>query len=411
MSLKRDDIFLLGLTILIGVLTGLIAIGLHDLLKIIQKLAYGYVDGQFLVLSRSVPIWRRVVSVSLGGLLAALAWYLLQKKQPLVSIKGQLKQATLGKRPSFFQHLTHALTQILLVGMGGPVGKEVAPRELGALISGQLTSRFQLSTEKRELMIASAAAAGLSAVYQTPIASFFFLFEGMKAKKNWSSVQLGVLMILVATYTARLGIAPKPTYQVTQLTNSSSTWLLALVLGLCLPPFGLIFRNLVQKMEQERIKKVSILWWLPLSMILVAFASIFFPEILGNGRDTVQAAFLGLSWPYALSLLIVKGSLVLLALKAGAYGGTLTPGFAMGSLMGLLIGLLFFSWLPNLSLAEASIIGAGTFLSVSMATPLTAIFLTMTFTGQTFLTLPPVFLSVGLAYVITKIINNKKIRR
>lgn len=399
MVAKGNLLRLLSLTLLIGVLTGLVAIGLHDLLKIIQQVAYGYTDGQFLVLSREVPAMRRSLAVILGGLLAALAWYLLQRKAPLVSIKGQIKQVRQGQKPHFFQQVAHALTQILLVGLGGPVGKEVAPRELGALIGGKLASWFKLSVEEQELLIASAAAAGLSAVYQTPIASFFFLFEGMKARKNGKSLLLGLLMILAATYTARLGIAPKPTYQVAQLSQHWSSWVLALILGLLLPPLALTFRTWVQKVEQTRVKDKRIFWTLPLSALVVALASLFLPEVLGNGRDTVQAAFSGLSWSYALALLVVKMLLVLLALKAGAYGGVLTPGFALGSLLGLLLALFLQSYLPETALATASVLGAGTFLSVSMATPLTAIFLTMTFTGQTFLSLPPLFLSVGLAYV------------
>lgn len=398
MSVKRGLLGLVLVTLLVGVLTGLVAIGLHDLLKLIQQLAYGYVDGQFLVLSREVPAWRRSVAVVLGGILAAFSWYLLQKTSALVSIKGQIKQVRQGRQPHFFRQVAHALTQIVLVGLGGPIGKEVAPRELGALIGGKLASRFQLSLEDQELLIASAAAAGLSAVYQTPIASFFFLFEGMKAKRNWRSVLLGLLMILTATYTARLGIAPKPTYQVALLSTDWSTWLLALILGCCLPPIALTFRSWVQQVGATRTKDKRLFWSLPCSMLVVAGLSVFLPEVLGNGRDVVQAAFSGLTWSYALALLAAKTVLVLLALKTGAYGGVLTPGFALGSLLGLLLGLFLSPWLSSAIVPAASLLGAGTFLSVSMATPLTAIFLTMTFTGQTFLTLPPLFLAVGLAY-------------
>lgn len=397
---------LVGLTILIGLVTGLTAIALHDILKVIQTLAYGFSDGKFLVLASQVSSVRRSLAVMVGGGLAAICWYLLQKNSPLMSIKGQIDGLEMGKIPHLGRQLGHALTQILAVGFGVPVGKEVAPRELGTLWAGYL-SRRGLAVADRKILLAAAAAAGLSAVYQTPIASVFFLFEGLKAKKSWQTLVLGSLMIGTATLVANLGIVAKPTYQVTRLDWSLETFLLALLLGLILPPLALWFKAGVQRVQVGRIKDKRLLFTLPVSMVLVAGLAGLFPEILGNGRDTVQAAFLGLPWPYALALLLVKILVVLLALKSGAYGGTLTPGFAFGSLLGLLLGTGLLTVFPNLSVPMASVLGAGIFLSVSMATPLTAIFLTMTFTGQSYLSLLPLCLGVGVAYLVQALMIKK----
>ncbi|MGT2925934.1 chloride channel protein [Streptococcus cuniculipharyngis] len=404
MTTKTYGWRLLGITLVSGVLTGLVAIGLHDLLKLIQELVYGYTDGQFLILAKQISPLRRALVLILAGPLVAVCWYFLQKKAPLLSIKGQIAGLSRGTYPRFWQHLGHGLTQILAVGMGVPVGKEVAPRELAALLAGKL-SRARLSRRDQEVLLAAAAAAGLSAVYQTPIASMFFLFEGMKAPKNWRSLSLGLIMITTATWVANLGIAAKPTYQVTQLDWAKETWVIAVLLGLLLPPLALWFKQGVQRVQASRVKDGKIFLWLTTSMVLVALLALGLPEILGNGRDAVQAAFLGLSWSYALALLVIKTLVVLLALKSGAYGGTLTPGFALGALLGLLLATGLVGFLPDLSLPMASVIGAGTFLSVSMGTPLTAIFLTMTFTGQSYLSLLPLALSVGLATLVTAIMT------
>lgn len=64
------------------------------------------------------------------------------------------------------------------VGAGSPIGKEGAPRELGALGAGRISDRMTLTLKDRRLAIVCGASAGLANfVYQVPIASIFFAFE------------------------------------------------------------------------------------------------------------------------------------------------------------------------------------------------------------------------------------------
>ncbi len=68
--------------------------------------------------------------------------------------------------------LLHATLQIITVGIGSPLGREVAPREASAGITTFLVDHFDIKREDRQLLIACAAGAGLAAViihlYQRP---------------------------------------------------------------------------------------------------------------------------------------------------------------------------------------------------------------------------------------------------
>jgi H+/Cl- antiporter ClcA len=59
----------------------------------------------------------------------------------------------------------------------------------------------------------------------------------------------------------------------------------------------------------------------------------------------------------------------------------LTPGLSIGALLGIILGSFWNHIWPTGSLADCAIIGAAAFLAASMRMPLTAIVLTVEFTG------------------------------
>ncbi|WP_257235399.1 chloride channel protein [Streptococcus macedonicus] len=85
---------------------------------------------------------------------------------------------------------------------------------------------------------------------------------------------------------------------------------------------------------------------------------------MGNGGALAQAVFDGLGMWYALDCVVIKAVLVLLTLKNGAYGGTLTPSFSIGAVLGFLVAVLCQLVVPELSLTSAMLIGSSIFLAL-----------------------------------------------
>ena len=65
-----------------------------------------------------------------------------------------------------------------------------------------------------------------------------------------------------------------------------------------------------------------------------------FPYLYENGQVLAQTLLSSQPIPYLPLTLAVKGLLVYLLLRNGAYGGTLTPSFALGIGSGYLVTLL-----------------------------------------------------------------------
>jgi H+/Cl- antiporter ClcA len=115
---------------------------------------------------------RRFLALCSCGAVAGIGWWLLYRfGTPLVSIRRAVQN---GGRMPFWSTLTHAILQIVTVGLGSPLGREVAPRELGAALATKLCARANLTPECTRIMIACGAGAGLAAVYNVPLGGTLF---------------------------------------------------------------------------------------------------------------------------------------------------------------------------------------------------------------------------------------------
>ena len=100
-------------------------------------------------------------------------------------------------------------------------------------------------------------------------------------------------------------------------------------------------------------------------------------------------------------LFILKALVVLIILWAGAYGGTLTPSFALGmagaALLGMILGLD--------SQPTVLLLGSVCFLSVTLRAPWSATGLVIGFTGLGIDSLPYLLVTAFLAYGFAKVLD------
>ena len=159
---------LLLATLSLGIGTGLVGMACHYLLEGVQGLAFGQVKGDLLLQFQEAGALRRFLVLGVTGVLAAGFWYILQRRYNILSIRRQID--LVGERdPAPLAHIFHASMQVAIVGAGASVGKEGAPREVGALLAGWLSKALSLAIKERRVLIACGAGAGLAAVYQVPL--------------------------------------------------------------------------------------------------------------------------------------------------------------------------------------------------------------------------------------------------
>lgn len=274
---------LLLATVALGIGTGLVGIAFHYLLEGVQRLAFGQNRADLLQQFQEVGALRRFLVLGVTGILAAVFWYILQRRYNILSIRRQID--LVGERePAPLAHLLHASMQVAIVGAGASVGKEGAPREVGALLAGYLGKAFSLAIKERRVLIACGAGAGLAAVYQVPFASSLFVFETLGLAYHWKNFVLVLSSTYLATWVAQPIVGHGTIYHMSPVYWSASSFGQAVLVALLVTPLALAFRFLANRANRERRKDWTILWALPVAFMVLAAIVAFYPIFMGNGQ-------------------------------------------------------------------------------------------------------------------------------
>jgi H+/Cl- antiporter ClcA len=224
---KPHWLILVLVTFAIGVGSGLGGMALALLLRLVQHIAYGHglhtTVGRvsFLQEVTAASDLRRFLALCSCGAVAGIGWWLLYRfGAPLVSIRQAVRK---GERMPFWPTLIHAILQIVTVGLGSPLGREVAPRELGAALATKLCARANLTPEFSRIMIACGAGAGLAAVYNVPLGATLFTLEVLLGTFSLPASVAALATCVIATLVAWLGLGNGLQYSVPPLAISPSS--------------------------------------------------------------------------------------------------------------------------------------------------------------------------------------------
>ena len=397
--------------VLTGLLAGLSGMGLALILHAIQHLAFGYSPGQIVsaesflqgVTDSSWP--RRFSAIVAGGAIAGFGWWLLGRYgQKRVSIASAVANPSVAMPAG--TTTIHALLQIVTVALGSPLGREVAPREMGALGAGMVARKLGLMADETRTLVACGAGAGLAAVYNVPLAGALFSLEVMLLSFSWEKTLAAIITSAIAAWTATLGLGEESQYHFTSdiLPHSFLWW--AIIAGPILGAGAWLFR----KATSTARSGVRSNWQMPvfclLAFSLLAVLSLYFPQLPGNGKGPMQLALSDdLGFPGAAMLLALKMVVILAVLRGGAEGGLLTPGLAVGGLTSLLLCMLWQQLLPGGDYGSFALVGAAAFLAASMQMPLTAVALVMEFTHMDHSYLAPTLLCAAGAFLTCRILD------
>lgn len=397
--------------VLTGLLAGLSGMVLALILHAIQHLAFGYSPGQIVsaesflqgVTDSSWP--RRLLAIVAGGAIAGFGWWLLGRYgQKRVSIASAVANPAVPMPAG--TTTIHALLQIVTVALGSPLGREVAPREMGALGAGMVARKLGLLADETRTLVACGAGAGLAAVYNVPLAGALFSLEVMLLSFSWEKTLAAMMTSAIAAWTATLGLGEESQYHFTSdiLPHSFLWW--AIIAGPILGAGAWLFR----KATSTARSGVRSNWQMPvfclLAFSLLAVLSLYYPQLPGNGKGPMQLALSDeLGFPGAAMLLALKMVVILAVLRGGAEGGLLTPGLAVGGLTSLLLCMLWQQLLPGGDYGSFALVGAAAFLAASMQMPLTAVALVMEFTHMDHSYLAPTLLCAAGAFLTCRILD------
>ncbi len=396
--------------ILTGLGAGLGAVVLTRLLQWVQHTLWSGGGIDLLDAAIRAPAWQHVVLLLAAGVLTGIGQLLLVR---LSSANGIDITAAIwfhaGRLPAL-RTLVSAVLSVVIVGMGASLGREGAPKQAGAVIANALSDRVGLSDDQRRLLVACGAGAGMAAAYGVPLGGALFALEVLRGVLALRYVLPALVTSLVATGVSWLFLPDAPTYLMPVYEGSGSSILWALLAG---PVAGIVSVLYVRAVAWADHHRPQGGWRIAapvLALSLLGAVSIGFPELLGNGRDVTQLAFLGQVGPLLLvSLLFLKPAVTVLCLGSGTPGGLFTPTLTFGALLGGALGYAGSQLGSGLPLGLSALLGAGALLAATTQGPISAIVLMMELTGRDRSFMAPLLLAVITATLVSRMIEPRSI--
>jgi H+/Cl- antiporter ClcA len=396
--------------LLTGIATGIGAAVLTRLLEVVQHFMWNGAGTSLLDAAERASPWRHILVLLGAGLVTGAGQFVLKH---LSSGNGIDTTAAIwfhaGRLPAW-RTLGSALLSVIIVGMGVSLGREGAPKQAGSVMANFFSDRARLSDEQRRLLVACGAGAGMGAAYGVPLGGALFSLEVMRGVLALRYVLPALFASVVATAVSWVALPDAPTYLIPAYSSSISCMAWALVAG---PIAGVASVGYVRLITWADRNKPE--GWLRLAAPVLALGllgaiSIWFPQLLGNGKDISQLAFTNQVAPaLLLMLLVLKPAATALCVRSGAPGGLFTPSLTVGALLGAVLGYAW-SWVwPGVPPGLFAVLGAAAVLAATTQGPISTVVLMMELTGRDRSFIVPLLLAVATATLVARTIEPRSI--
>ena len=396
--------------LLTGIGTGIAAAALTRLLEVVQHVMWNGPGTNLLDAAEHASALRHILVLLGAGLVTGAGQIILKH---LSSGNGIDTTAAIwfhaGRMPAL-RTLGSALLSVVIVGMGVSLGREGAPKQAGAVMANFFSDRGRLSDEQRRLLVACGAGAGMGAAYGVPLGGALFSLEVMRGMLALRYVLPALFASVVATAVSWVALPDAPTYIIPAYSSSFSCVAWALLAGPIAGVVSVGYVRVVTWADRNRPQGWRRLAAPFLGLGLLGVVSIWFPQLLGNGKDISQFAFTNHVAPaLLLMLLVLKPAATVLCMRTGAPGGLFTPSLTVGASLGAVLGHAW-SWLwPGVPPGLFAVLGAAAVLAATTQGPISTVILMMELTGRDRSFILPLLLVVATAALVARTIEPRSI--
>lgn len=317
----------------------------------------------------------------------------------------------------------HVITSSITVGLGGSAGLEAPIVATGSAVGSNLARITDLNYRERTLLIACGAAAGISAVFNAPIAGVIFAIEVLLSETVVSyfiplmiSSVMGALCSKIILREASLfNFLLKQNFD---YKNVPFYMLLGVLTGFISLYYAKVFKGTEGRLHHSKLNVYVKAVMGGMLLLLICFV---LPPLFGEGYDSIKlvandfpAAItdnttlfsrLGENWGlivFTALIVLVKPIAAAITIGAGGNGGNFAPSLFTGAYFGFFFSKLLNST-PWIKIPEGnfSLVGMAGVLSGVMYCPLTAIFLIAEITNGYELFIPLMIVS-SISFFIVK---------
>jgi CIC family chloride channel protein len=196
----------------VGVMGALATIAFRDALTGLEWLLAGR-SGSLVELSRSLPWQARLAFPTLGGAAAGAILALARRHAPAGGADYMAAIAYHDGAVAVRHSLLTSSSSLVTIASGGSIGREGPMVQLAAMCASVIARRLRVPAGHVRVLVACGAAAGITAAYNAPIASAFFVSEIVLGSIVMESFGPIVVAAVVANITMREFPGYRPTYE------------------------------------------------------------------------------------------------------------------------------------------------------------------------------------------------------
>lgn len=404
----RRVLILLAMALVVGAAGAFSAWFLLKLIAFVTNLAwFGKASTAAASLASVHPSWIVVAIPVVGGLIIGLMARYGSEKIRGHGIPEAIEAILIGgSRMSPKVAVLKPLSSAISIGSGGPFGAEGPIIMTGGAFGSLFAQCFHLSAVERKALLVAGAAAGMTGVFNTPIAAVLLAVELLLFEWKPRSLLPVIAAVLVATALRPFLLGTGALFPFTA-HPAFSWWLLplAVVVGLISGLQSSLLTAILYRAE-DLFGELPIhwMWWPALGGIVVGLGGLIAPGALGVGYDVIDALLTGHMAIYELlRLMLVKAAIWIVALASGTSGGVLAPLLILGGTLGALEG----AFLPG-NAGFWALLGMAATMGGTMRAPLTGALFAVELTGDV-AALPAVLAATGAAYMVTVLVMKRSI--
>ena len=233
------------------------------------------------------------------------------------------------------------LSSAISIGSGGPFGAEGPIIMTGGAIGSLFAQLFHLSAAERKTLLVAGAAAGMTAIFGTPMAAILLAVEVLLFEWKPRSFVPVVIAVLISLLWRPVLIESGPLFPVHHAVELTPVLIgIALGMGAIAGVQATLLSALLYRIEDMFGRlPVHWMWWPAIGGLAVGIGGLLDAHVLGAGYESIRGLLDGsLAVRVALALLVVKAAVWLIALGSGTSGGVLAPLLMLGGALGFLLG-------------------------------------------------------------------------
>lgn len=388
---------LVVVSIVIGFLAAFLGLILKHITEHYEHLLFGQSQKNWIFL-----LFFPIFSLSI---ISILRTYLFKKKENkgikeiFITIRSRKKNLPSYKIPS------HVINGFLTVIFGGSTGIEVSTVVAAATIGSVAQQKENLFARYKTSLICAGVAAGITALFCSPIAGVLFAYEVISKKLSRSFVIACSISVAIASIL--LIILDEPTMFPLTIDNwNYSAIPFFILLGILAGGISVYFTKTVMFCKEKFALLKQDYYRIILGAVLLSIALLFVPQLYGDGYHAIRVALLDsnsqLTFTFIFGtviLMILKPIITSITLAAGGDGGVFAPSLFVGAFLGLLTAVVLNSISGvNVIVLNFVVLGMAAVLSASIHAPYTSIFLLCGVIGDYSLLIPLAIVCITAKY-------------